>query len=156
MSGEGMISVAEALARVLASAPKPVGSESVTIEAALGRTLASDLRALRTQPPFANSAMDGYALRAADTAHVPARLRIIGESAAGRAFAGTVGAERGGPHFHRRADARGRRCRADPGECRARRRCSDRQDQRGAASAMCATPASTLSKTKSCCRRGAG
>ena len=87
-----MISVAEALARVLASAPKPVGSESVTIEAALGRTFASDLRALRTQPPFANSAMDGYALRAADIAHVPARLNVIGESAAGRAFAGTVGA----------------------------------------------------------------
>src|ERR1700722_8113367 len=92
MSGDGMISVAEALARVLASARKPVGRESVTIEAALGRTLASDLCALRTQPPFANSAMDGYALRAADTARLPARLRIIGESAAGRAFAGTVGA----------------------------------------------------------------
>jgi molybdopterin molybdotransferase len=92
VSGEGMISVAEALARVLASAPKPVGHESVTIEAALGRTLVSDLHALRTQPPFANSAMDGYALRAADTADVPARFRIIGESAAGRAYRGTVGA----------------------------------------------------------------
>jgi molybdopterin molybdotransferase len=92
MKGEGMISVAEALARVLASAPKPVGHESVTIEAALGRTLGSDLSALRTQPPFANSAMDGYALRAADIADVPTRLRIIGESAAGRAYPGTVGA----------------------------------------------------------------
>ncbi|WP_158814548.1 gephyrin-like molybdotransferase Glp [Methylocapsa sp. S129] len=87
-----MISVAEALARVLASAPKPVTEESVSIEAALGRTLASDLHALRTQPPFANSAMDGYALRAADTAPSLARLRVIGESAAGRAFTGAVGA----------------------------------------------------------------
>ena len=87
----GMISVAEALARVLASAPEPVAVESVAIEAALGRTLAHDLFALRTQPPFANSAMDGYALRARDTAPAPARLKVIGESAAGRAFPGEVG-----------------------------------------------------------------
>jgi molybdopterin molybdotransferase len=92
MSAGGMISVAEALARVLASAPNPVAQECVPVEAALGRTLANDLRAMRTQPPFANSAMDGYALRAADTAHVPARLRVIGESAAGRAFVGALGA----------------------------------------------------------------
>jgi molybdopterin molybdotransferase len=87
-----MISVAEALARVLASAPAPVGVESISIEAALGRTLAQDVHARRTQPPFANSAMDGYALRAADTTPAPARFRVIGESAAGRAFAGAVGA----------------------------------------------------------------
>jgi molybdopterin molybdotransferase len=88
-----MISVAEALARVLASAPAPVGGERIAIEAAIGRTLAEDIHALRTQPPFANSAMDGYALRAADTAPAPARLRVIGESAAGRAFAGRVEAQ---------------------------------------------------------------
>jgi molybdopterin molybdotransferase len=87
-----MISVAEALTRVLASAPKPLGAETVAIDAALGRTLANDLHALRTQPPFANSAMDGYALRAVDIASTPATLRIVGESAAGRAFAGTIGA----------------------------------------------------------------
>jgi molybdopterin molybdotransferase len=92
MSAGGMISVAEALARVLASAPEPVAPETAAIEAALGRTLAHDLPALRTQPPFSNSAMDGYALRAADTAKVPARLEVIGELAAGRAFAGAVGA----------------------------------------------------------------
>jgi molybdopterin molybdotransferase len=91
MSAGGMISVAEALARVLASASEPVSVESVAVEAALGRTLARDLHALRTQPPFANSAMDGYALCAADTALVPTRLRVIGESAAGRAFAGALG-----------------------------------------------------------------
>ena len=85
-----MLSVAEALERVLAAA-RPVGEESVAIEAALGRTLAADVHALRTQPPFANSAMDGYALRAADTRLTPARLRVIGESAAGRAFPGAVG-----------------------------------------------------------------
>ena len=87
-----MISVAEALARVLASASPPIEAETLAVGAALGRTLASDVHALRTQPPFANSAMDGYALRAADTASTPARLRVIGESAAGRAFDGAVGA----------------------------------------------------------------
>jgi molybdopterin molybdotransferase len=90
MSAGGLISVAEALSRVLASAPRPLPAERVTIEAALGRTLAEDVFALRTQPPFANSAMDGYALRAADTARAPARLRVIGESAAGRPFAGRL------------------------------------------------------------------
>jgi molybdopterin molybdotransferase len=87
-----MISVAEALARVLASASPPMETEMVTVENALGRTLARDLHALRTQPPFANSAMDGYALRGADTTSVPVRLMVIGESAAGRAFNGAVGA----------------------------------------------------------------
>ena len=92
MKREPLISVEEALARVLASAPHPLAEESVPIEAAAGRTLARDIAALRTQPPFANSAMDGYALRAQDAAVPPARLKVIGESAAGRAFAGIVGA----------------------------------------------------------------
>ncbi len=86
----GMISVEEALARVLASAEAPLDEERVALEAAHGRVLARDLVALRTQPPFANSAMDGYALRAADTAHASS-LTLIGESAAGRAFDGMVG-----------------------------------------------------------------
>jgi molybdopterin molybdotransferase len=90
MSAGGLISVAESLSRVLAAAPRPLAAEAVPIEAALGRTLAEDVHALRTQPPFANSAMDGYALRAADTSPAPARLRVIGESAAGRPFVGRV------------------------------------------------------------------
>jgi molybdopterin molybdotransferase len=89
---EPLIAVEDALARVLASAPLPLEQETVAIEAALGRTLARDIAALRTQPPFANSAMDGYALRAADTIAPPATLRVVGESAAGRAFAGKLGA----------------------------------------------------------------
>jgi molybdopterin molybdotransferase len=87
----GLISVEEALRRVLDSAPAPVGVESVAIEKALGRTLREDLAALRTQPPFANSAMDGYALIAADTSAPPARLKVVGESAAGRAYGRPVG-----------------------------------------------------------------
>src|SRR5271165_5910141 len=86
-----MITVEEALARVLASAEAPLDEEKVALEAAYGRVLARDLKALRTQPPFANSAMDGYAVCAADTANAPATFRVIGESAAGRAFGGAVG-----------------------------------------------------------------
>src|SRR5271155_3189519 len=86
-----MITVEEALARVLASAEAPLEEERVVLEAAYGRVLTRDVKALRTQPPFANSAMDGYAVRAADTAIGPAALTVIGESAAGRAFEGAVG-----------------------------------------------------------------
>ena len=87
----GMISVEEALARVLASAATPLDEECVALDEAHGRTLARDLVALRIQPPFPNSAMDGYALRAADTTAAPATLALVGESAAGRAFMGAVG-----------------------------------------------------------------
>src|SRR5580704_5883796 len=89
---EALISVAEALARVLASANEPLAEEWVSLAEAFGRTLSRDLVAARTQPPFANSAMDGYALRACDVAGPPASLRLIGESAAGRAFTGAIGA----------------------------------------------------------------
>ncbi|MBK3425326.1 molybdopterin molybdenumtransferase MoeA, partial [Methylobacterium sp. IIF4SW-B5] len=60
-----LLPVAEALARILAGA-RPVEAETVPITQAAGRTLAEDVRALRTQPPFSTSAMDGYAVRAAD------------------------------------------------------------------------------------------
>jgi molybdopterin molybdotransferase len=82
--------VDEALARVLADAT-PLPAETVLVAAAHGRVLAEDLAALRTQPPAPVSSMDGYALRAADVAVTPARLRVIGEIPAGRAFAGEVG-----------------------------------------------------------------
>ena len=81
-----LLSVAEARARMLAAA-SPLGVESVSVEAAAGRVLATEVRAGRDQPPFAASAMDGWAVRAADT---PGRLTIVGESAAGHAFAGTL------------------------------------------------------------------
>jgi molybdopterin molybdotransferase len=85
-----MITVEEALARVIASGAPPLEAETVTIESGYGRVLVRDLKALRTQPPFPNSAMDGYALRAADTTSANT-LTVIGESAAGRAFEGSVG-----------------------------------------------------------------
>src|ERR1700722_677275 len=85
-----MMTVEEALARVIASGA-PLEEETVALEQAYGRVLVRDLKALRTQPPFPNSAMDGYALRAADTTPAPATLTVLGESAAGRAFEGAVG-----------------------------------------------------------------
>jgi molybdopterin molybdotransferase len=84
-----LMPVAEALQRVLAGAdPLPV--ETVPLRDALGRVLAQDLAAARTQPPAAVSAMDGYALRGADVAGAPVTLAVIGEVAAGHPFAGEV------------------------------------------------------------------
>lgn len=78
-----LMPVADALAAVLNGAAG-LATEAVALEDAHGRVLARDLAALRTQPPQAMSAMDGYAVRAADAATVPARLTVIGEIAAGR------------------------------------------------------------------------
>jgi molybdopterin molybdotransferase len=86
-----LLSVAEALARVLDGAA-PLPAESVPLSEAEGRVLAEDLGSRRTQPPEDVSAMDGYAVRAADVATAPARLKLVGEVAAGRPFAGTIGA----------------------------------------------------------------
>ena len=86
-----LISVAQALDQVLAHAA-PLPAELVPLDDALGRVLAGDLAALRTQPPADVSAMDGYAARASDLATVPTQLRVIGEVAAGRPFTAAVGA----------------------------------------------------------------
>ncbi|BAT60292.1 molybdopterin molybdenumtransferase [Variibacter gotjawalensis] len=75
----------EALARILEGAV-PLGVEQVPVADTYGRVLAEDLAARRTQPPAAMSAMDGYAVRAADIATVPVKLKIAGEAAAGRVF----------------------------------------------------------------------
>ena len=83
--------VTEALSAVLAGA-EPLPEEMVPLDAAHHRVLARDVAALRTQPPRAMSAMDGYAVRSADAAHVAARLKVIGEVAAGRPFDTSVGA----------------------------------------------------------------
>jgi len=84
-----LLPVDEAKSRILAGV-KPLPAETVKLDQALGRVLARDLKATRDQPPFAASAMDGYAVRAADIATVPARLKVIGIAPAGHAFAGTV------------------------------------------------------------------
>ena len=84
-----MISVEEALASVL-SLVRTVEAEAVPLRAAAGRVLAEPVVAARDQPPFAASAMDGYAARSADAAP-GAALRVVGEAAAGRPFEGRVG-----------------------------------------------------------------
>ncbi len=83
--------VADALSAILAGA-EPLSEETVALDAAHHRVLARDVAALRTQPPQAMSAMDGYAVRSADASHVAARLKVIGEVAAGRPFDRAVGA----------------------------------------------------------------
>jgi molybdopterin molybdotransferase len=86
---KSLMSVADALARVLEGAA-PLPPESATLNDAHGRVLATDVVALRTQPPADLSAMDGYAVRTADVTSVPATLEIVGEVAAGHPFAGNV------------------------------------------------------------------
>src|ERR1700730_5218343 len=83
--------VADALAAILEGS-QPLPEEMVALEAAHHRVLARDVAARRTQPPQAMSAMDGYAVRAADARDLTARLKVIGEVAAGRPFERIVAA----------------------------------------------------------------
>ena len=87
----GLVPVPEALEMVLAEAAPQV-EETVALKDAAFRVLSRDLAAKRTQPPFAASAMDGYAVRAADVSSAPVELRLVGTSAAGHPFKGEVGA----------------------------------------------------------------
>ena len=84
----GLLSVADARARILAGL-RPAGIEIVPLADAAGRVLAAPVIARLTQPPADVSAMDGYALRAADAA-AGARLRVVGAAPAGRPFDGTL------------------------------------------------------------------
>lgn len=86
-----LMPVSDALAAVLAGA-EPLAEETVALDQTFHRVLARDVAARRTQPPQAMSAMDGYAVRAADVATIDSQLTVIGEVAAGRPFAGSVGA----------------------------------------------------------------
>jgi molybdopterin molybdotransferase len=85
-----LMPVADALAAILAGAD-PLPEEMAALDTAFHRVLARDFAARRTQPPQAMSAMDGYAVRSADAADLTARLRVIGEVAAGRPFGSKVG-----------------------------------------------------------------
>src|ERR1700754_720546 len=82
--------VADALAAILEGS-QPMPEEMVALEAAHHRVLACDVAAKRTQPPQAMSAMDGYAVRAADASQAQAKLKVIGEVAAGRPFDRAIG-----------------------------------------------------------------
>jgi molybdopterin biosynthesis enzyme len=90
MELEVMLSVEDARERIRQSL-SPVGLEAVRAVDAFGRVLAEALNANRTQPPFATSAMDGYAVRTADLTSLPTDLNIVGRVAAGARFEGTLG-----------------------------------------------------------------
>jgi molybdopterin molybdotransferase len=77
-----MISIAEAI-RIVKQQTGKLDSESVPLPEALGRFLAEDVVADSDLPPFDRSQMDGYAVRVADVQNSPARVRVVGESAAG-------------------------------------------------------------------------
>lgn len=80
-----MISVAEAEERIL-TALKPMPLEQVVITDSFGRVVGEDVKSRRTQPPMAVSAMDGYAVRAADVQIVPTDLKVVGYAPAGGSY----------------------------------------------------------------------
>ncbi|WP_150524901.1 gephyrin-like molybdotransferase Glp [Roseibium sediminis] len=84
-----LMPIADALALLLQDVDRR-DTEMVPLEKANHRILAQDVTASRTQPPFAASAMDGYAVRAEDAAHAGAELKVIGEAPAGHSFKGFV------------------------------------------------------------------
>lgn len=84
-----MITVQDARA-LLFDLVSPLNAETVPLADASGRVLAQNVSATRDQPPFAASSMDGYALKSAEV-ELHAMFKVIGESAAGRRFEGTVG-----------------------------------------------------------------
>lgn len=90
-SSGALLAVETALARILDGAAS-LDWENVPLAQAAGRVLAREVSARLTQPPFNASAMDGYAVVAADAGAVGARLEVIGQSAAGHAFDGCVAA----------------------------------------------------------------
>ena len=94
LSVAGLLSVDEARDRILAAITGPLSAERLTPLAALGRVVAEPVVASTSLPPWDNAAMDGYAVRAADTTTAteaePARLTVIGEVRAGVAPDRTV------------------------------------------------------------------
>ena len=85
-----LMPVEEARTRILKGAA-PLDTETVRLMGADGLVLAEDVAATRTQPPFAASAMDGYAVRAADVGSVPVDLKVTGEIPAGVVHPGRLG-----------------------------------------------------------------
>jgi len=86
-----MLSVEEAIQRIERTF-SPLGAEMVALDQGLGRVLAEALEARLTQPPADISAMDGYAVRAADVETLPAKLKIVQRIAAGQPPGGAIGA----------------------------------------------------------------
>lgn len=86
-----LLPVDDATRRLLDAAVPVAENEILPLAECDGRVLSADLAARLTQPPFDASAMDGYALRSADAPAIGSVLTVIGQAAAGHAFAGTIG-----------------------------------------------------------------
>ena len=80
----------EAARKAVFETARPLGTEEVRLDEAFGRVLGTDIIAPRALPPFDNSAMDGYAVRSADTITGAASLRLAGEAPAGTVLTGVV------------------------------------------------------------------
>ena len=89
-SASGLLSVEQARARIMALITPLTTLERLHVRAALGRVLAEDIIASVNVPPYANSAMDGYAVRGADLSAASTTLRVIGTALAGVPFEGRV------------------------------------------------------------------
>lgn len=87
-----MISIESAL-KTIVETVSPLEIETIVLAEAVGRILAEDIFADMDLPPFDRSQMDGYAVRAADTAKTPINLKIVGESAAGAGWRGALKTE---------------------------------------------------------------
>ena len=89
-----MINADEAVRLILDATPI-LGKEKVLLLNSLNRTLAADLAADESLPPFDNSSMDGYAVNSSDVSQAspgrPCELEVIGESSAGKVFESSVG-----------------------------------------------------------------
>ncbi|MEN3930807.1 gephyrin-like molybdotransferase Glp [Microvirga sp. W0021] len=93
MSSQGLLSVEKALEQIVSCAVPRLETCILPLAQCLGRYLATDLIAQHSQPPFRSSAMDGYAVRSADISSIPSQFKLIGESAAGKGFKGTIGSQ---------------------------------------------------------------
>ena len=84
-----LLPVDDALAAILKDA-NPLPGEDIVLAKAAFRVLSQDLQALRTQPPFSASAMDGYAVRHSDLENIPISLNVVGEAGAGHPYDGEI------------------------------------------------------------------
>lgn len=90
MKNDKLLSVEQALQRIVANADPIPARETLPLTDCLNRFLAEDVIATRSQPPFRASAMDGYALRSGDISKLPQDLKLVGTSAAGQHFSGKL------------------------------------------------------------------
>ena len=140
---------AEAVAALLG----PTATETVPLAGALGRILAEDLVSPMALPPFSNSAMDGYAVRSADLADVPAALPVAADIPAGRTDGPALDGGHRAPDHDRRRDA-GRRGRGGAGRVDGRRhRDRARSSVRSPPGRTSGSPARTSPRARSCCPR---